>query len=189
MKITLVTLALAVAGTLTVLSPAQAAERFDIDPVHSAIVFNVSHLDIGIVYGRFTEFSGTVVMDEANPGASSIEVTVQAASIDTEVQQRDDHLRSPDFFNVKQFPVITFVSTGVSEAKGGGYTVTGELMLHGVTKTVRVPFRKVGEGEDSGGNQRVGWAGSFSIDREDYGMTYGGGGTVDMIVAFEGIRK
>ena len=189
MRITLAFLALAVAGTLTMQSPAQAAENFEIDPVHSAIVFSVSHLDIGIVYGRFTDFGGTVVMDEANPSASSIEVTVQAASIDTEVQQRDDHLRSPDFFNVKQFPVIKFTSTGVSKAAGGGYTVTGELLLHGVTKTITVPFRKVGEGEDSGGNYRVGWAGSFSIDREDYGMTYGGGGTVDMIVAFEGIRK
>ena len=166
-----------------------AAETYEIDKVHSVVLFGVSHMDVGIVYGRFNDFAGTVVMNEDDPAASSINVTVQAASIDTGAVKRDDHLRSPDFFNVKQFPTITFKSKSVSKGSGGGFTVTGDLTLHGVTKSVSVPFRKIGEGDDPNGNHRVGWTANFSIERGDYGMDYGGGGKVDLIIAFEGIRK
>ena len=170
-------------------SQALAADNYEIDASHSYVSFTVDHLGAGEVLGRFNDFSGAVVVEESNLAASSISVTVQAASIDTNSAGRDDHLRSPDFFNAKQFPVITFKSKSVAKGSGSNYKVTGDLTLHGVTKEITVNFRKLGEGKDPGGNQRAGWKASFDIMRSDYGMDYMGGGTVTITVAFEGIRQ
>jgi len=189
MKNLILVVLLATAGSLLAITSALAADTYKFDKPHCAVIFNVSHGGYGIVYGRFNELDGSAVMDEKDLDACSIEVTVQAASVDTNVEARDNDLRGPDFFNAKQFPVITFKSKSVSKAKNGNYQVTGDLTLRGVTKTITVEFRKIGEGDDSRGNHRAGWTASFSIEREDYGINYGGGGPVNMIVAFEGIRQ
>lgn len=185
----LILIVLVASATVLAGASAQAADTYVFDHPHCAVIFNLSHAGFGIVYGRFDDLDGTVVMDENNLDACSIEVTVQAASVDTNVEARDNDLRGPDFFNVKQFPVITFKSKSVSKAKDANYLVTGDLSLKGVTKTITVEFHKTGEGDDARGNHRAGWTGSFSIEREDYGITYAGGGPVNLIVAFEGIRQ
>lgn len=185
----IIVVALAAVFAVAVSGHASAAQDFGVDRAHSSIIFSVSHMDIGIVFGRFNDFTGEFTVDEDNLANSSVEITVQAESVDTSVSGRDDHLRSPDFFNVKQFPVITFKSTSISKKSGGGYSVTGDLMLHGVTKSVTADMRKIGEGTDKDGRTRIGFVAEFSIDRSDFGMTYGGGGNVDLTVAVEGISE
>jgi polyisoprenoid-binding protein YceI len=147
--------------------PAAAAETYQIDPPHKWITFTIAHGQFAQAQGRFNEAAGTVTLDGAN---STFAVSIKTESIDTGVQKRDDHLRSPDFFNAKQFPEITFKSTKV-EADGNKLNVTGDLSLHGVTKSVTIPLTVNGPGEFPPGTQRVGFTGQLTIKRSDYGMT------------------
>lgn len=178
-------------ATLLSLPAFAAPTTFSVDPVHSTVVFSTSHLNVSRFYGRFNDVTGTVVMDEQNPAASKIEVTIKTASVDTWDDKRDEHLKSPDFFNAAQFPAITFASKSVKKT-GDTWSVTGDLNLHGVKKEITVPFTKVGEGADPWGGHRAGWHGTFKIKRSDYGMNFmipGIGDEIELIVSVEGIRK
>ena len=119
--------------TLGSLGMAAQADTFKIDPVESSVVFSVMTLGLSNFHGRFNDISGTVVLDKADPSKSSFDITIPVESVDTKNEKRDQHLKSPDFFNAKQFPVMTFKSKKV-EGSGNSFTVTGDFSLHGVTQ-------------------------------------------------------
>ena len=179
-------------GVLGATPVAAAPETHAIDAVHSTVLFRVKHMNVGYSYGRFNEFSGTVVLDAASPAASSVKLEVKAASIDTANTKRDDHLRSPDFFNVAQFPTITFESTAVAKVGDDAFEVTGDLTLLGVKKSVKVRMTKTGSGTDPQGGVRTGFEGTLAIKRSDFGMKYGLEGISDEVgltLAFETLKK
>jgi polyisoprenoid-binding protein YceI len=171
--------------------PARAADTFKVDPVHSSVVFGISHLGVTNFYGRFNEISGTVAFDAKDPSKSSVDVTVPVESVDTHNAKRDQHLKSPDFFNVKQFPTMTFKSTKV-EGSGNTFNVTGDFTLHGVTKPLTVVFKKGAEGKGMEGEIRGGGEARFTIKRSDFGMTFMQGGLgdeVSVILSIEGVKQ
>ncbi|MEM7307244.1 MAG: YceI family protein [Planctomycetota bacterium] len=173
-------------------APAE-AHTYAIDAGHSAVIFRVKHFGVGYTYGRFNELGGSVTFDERNPAASSVEIEVKANSIDSNSEGRDDHLRGPDFLSSKEFPLITFKSSKV-EKKGDGYAVTGDLSLHGVSKTITVDAEHVGTGPDPWGNERVGFELKFDIEPKDYEIRYMTdkdtlGPGIGMIVSIEASRK
>ena len=112
---------------------ARAADSFAVDPVHSSVSFMIAHAEISLIHGRFNDFSGKFTIDKTDPAKSSFTMSIPTETVDTNNKQRDDHLRAPDFFDVKKFPNLTFQSTKV-KAVDGGYEVTGDFTLHGVTK-------------------------------------------------------
>ncbi|MCZ7534708.1 MAG: YceI family protein [Acidimicrobiia bacterium] len=142
-----------------------------IDPTHSRIGFVARHAMITKVRGSFNEFEGSGYLDAENPAASKVELTIEAASIDTRNADRDAHLRSNDFFDMETYPQISFVSTGV-EAIDGGYRVTGDLTIKGVTKPVTVDFEYTGTAVDPYDNTRVGFEGSTTVNRKDWGVSW-----------------
>ena len=145
---------------------------WEIDASHTRIGFATRHAMVTKVRGAFNEVSGRVVVDAENPDASSATVTVQMASIDTRNQQRDDHLRSPDFFDVETYPEMTFTSTRIEEVDDDAYMVTGDLTIRDITRSIIVPLRLVGVDTDPFGNVRAGLEGSRRIDRRDWGVTW-----------------
>jgi polyisoprenoid-binding protein YceI len=149
---------------------ARAADIYTVDPVHSSISFMISHVGISNIHGRFNDFSGKITIDQADPAKSSFALAIPMESIDTNNVKRDEHLRAPDYFNVKQFPTMSFQSTKV-KAVDGGYEVTGDLTLHGVTKPVS--FKLTGGDkvvEFPKGMKRIGLVSTFSIRRSDFGV-------------------
>ncbi len=181
-----------IAAVLLFAVPAEAAETYDIDTGHSMVLFKVLHFGVGKSIGRFNDITGSFTFDAANPSASSFEVTIQTESVDTALAKRDQHLRSPDFFNAKQFPVITLKSKSVKAAGKGRYQVTAELNLHGVKKEIEVEIQHIGSGADPWGNQRAGFEADFSVKRGEYGINYmpdALGDEVEMIVAIEGVQQ
>ncbi|RMG17909.1 MAG: hypothetical protein D6731_03205 [Planctomycetota bacterium] len=175
-------------------TPCLGAETYGIDPVHSTIIFRIKHLGVSYLYGRFNKVQGTLFLDDEDPSKSKISVEVTAASVDTGNQKRDDHLRGPDFFNVKQFPKITFKSTKVKKTGEAIYEVTGNLSLHGKTKQITVRATRVGTGPDPWGGHRTGFELVFRVKRSDFGMNYmqgekGIGDEVRLIVGIEAVRK
>lgn len=166
-------LKLATLAVLTVLMlPAAAfadATTWAVDGAHTTVEFKVRHF-FTQVPGRFNDFSGTIQFDPEDLSSSKVELTVQANSIYTNNDQRDQHLRSPDFFNVEKFPTLTFESTGVS-GSGSDLQVTGNLTIHGVTKQVTVPVSFLGSMDTPMGT-KAGFATEFTIDRKDYGITW-----------------
>jgi len=182
----------AVLATLLALPATAEPATYEVDGVHSAAVFAVNHLGTGTAWGRFNEISGSFTFDAANPAASSVSVTINTESVDTGNAKRDQHLRSPDFFDVKQFPEMSFQSTSVKEIAAGDLEITGEITLRGVTKSVTVRADHVGEGKDPWGNFRKGYDIQFSLPRDDYGMSYmpgGLGASVKVYLSIEGVRK
>ena len=152
---------------------AKGAETYTVDPVHSSISFMISHEGISNIHGRFNDFSGTITIDRADPAKSSFALSIPINSIDTNNVKRDEHLRAPDYFNAKQFPTMSFQSTKV-KAVDGGYEVTGDLTLHGVTKPVSFTIKggdKVVEFPK--GTKRIGLVSTFSIRRSDFGVNDG----------------
>jgi polyisoprenoid-binding protein YceI len=183
-------LAVILLGLLGVTGPA-AADDYTIDEAHSAVTFKLSHLGLSWVHGRFNDFNGNFTIDPDNAAKCAFALTIKAESIDTNNTKRDGHLRSPDFFNVKQFPAITFKSTAVKGIKDG-YDVTGDLTLHGVTKPVT--FQLVGgrKAEFPKGVQRTGFSTEVTLKRVDFGMDkFAGavGDDVHIAVSFEGTKK
>ncbi len=167
------------------------AQQYGLDTTHTAFVFSIKHLGMSYTYGRFNDVKGEIAIDPDNPGACNFFFSIGTDSVDTGLQKRDDHLRSPDFFNAKQFPVITF-KTGKVEAAENGYRVTGVLSLHGVAKTITIDLEKLGEGKDPWGNYRIGFATMLKIKRSDYGMTNmmeAVGDEVKLMISFEGIKQ
>jgi polyisoprenoid-binding protein YceI len=174
--------------------PALAADKYEIDPIHSHLLFKIKHLGLGYQYGRFNKFSGTVVVDEKNPANSKVELKAETASVDTNTPKRDDHLRSPDFFNAKQFPTLSFKSSKVEKAGANAYKVSGTLTMHGVSKPVSFTFHKTGQGKGMQGEFRMGGEASFTIKRSQWGITTyikegGLSDDVTLILSFEGVKK
>jgi len=163
---------------------------YTLDPAHTRIGFVARHAMVTKVRGSFDEFAGTAVLDGANPANSRVEVTIEAASIDTRNAQRDEHLRSNDFLAMQEYPKITFASTGVRQAGETTFEVTGDLTIKGVTNEITIPFEFEGSAKDPFGNQRVGFEGAVTINRKDYGVTWnaaleGGGVLVSDKVTLE----
>jgi polyisoprenoid-binding protein YceI len=170
---------------------AHAADTFKIDPVHSSVVFSVMHLGVTNFYGRFNDVAGTVVFDKGDPSKSSIDLTIPVDSVDTHNEKRDQDLKGPDFFNAKQFPVMTFKSKKV-ESSGDTYNVTGDFTLHGVTKPLTLDIKKGGEAKGMKGEIRGGGEANFTIKRSDYGMTFMQGPVgdeINIIVSLEGVKQ
>ena len=169
-----------------------AAVEYEIDQAHSFIQFRTQHLGFSWLVGQFNRFSGSMTYDpEAGPESQSIRVTIDVASLDTNHAERDKHLRGPDFFDVSNYPTAKFVSTGFEGGEDGG-TLTGDLTLLGVTKSVSFTVRKIGEGDDPWGGYRAGFEGSYVLKRRDFGMGYNLGPTaeeVELELLIEGIRK
>jgi polyisoprenoid-binding protein YceI len=153
---------------------------WQIDPIHSSVEFSVRHMMVSKVKGRFTRFQGTITVAE-DPLQSSVEASVEMASVDTHDENRDNHLRSPDFFDVERYPTMTFRSTQVRPA-GEGYVVMGNLTLHGVTRQVELDLELNGTGPDAYGGLRTGFTATTELNRKDFGLTWNaaieGGGVV-----------
>jgi polyisoprenoid-binding protein YceI len=148
-----------------------AAGTWAIDPSHTHAGFSVRHLMVSKVRGRFPGVSGTVTIAE-DPLDSHVEVDIDTASIDTRDEQRDAHLRSPDFFDVENYPTMTYRSTAVRPAGKGRWLVEGELTLHGVTRSVPLEVTFEGAGSDPWGGVRAGFSARAEIDREDFNLTW-----------------
>ncbi|MGO9895541.1 MAG: YceI family protein [Bryobacteraceae bacterium] len=146
--------------------------KWNFDTVHSSLAFSVRHLMISKVKGHFDKWSGTVDLDDADPTASRISIRIEAASVNTQEQQRDDHLRSADFFDAGNHPEIAFESTGVKKLSEQNYIVTGNLTIHGVTREVPVEVEALGRAKDPWGGFRAGFSAKTSIDRKDFGLLF-----------------
>ena len=170
---------------------------WDIDVSHSAIHFFVRHMVISKVHGRFAKWSGTVQLDEQDLTRSSVDVRIETASIDTQVADRDAHLRSPDFLDVAKHPELTFRSKRIERA-GAGYRVVGDLALHGVVREVTLDAEFAGTGKDPWGNERAGFSAKASLDRREFGLVWnaaletGGvlvGEKVEISIELEAVKK
>jgi len=186
--------ALLAASVLTLLLAAAlpaalAAETYQVDPTHSSVHFRVRHVSASIFQGRFNAVSGSLTFDEADPSKSSISVEVKADSVDTRTERLNGHIMSPDFLNAKQFPVITFKSTGWKKTGDHKYEVTGQFTLRGITKDLTVEVEHVGTSTMMG--SRIGFSTSFTINRRDFEVNYGTdeavGDKVTLIVEIEGV--
>lgn len=145
--------------------------QWNVDPTHTSIEFGVRHLGIATVKGRFKKFSATVEASESGQ-IQGIEATIDTASIDTGVDQRDDHLRSADFFDVAKYPEIKFVSTGVKEVGPGESVISGDLTLHGITRPVAFKLEQEKGLKDPWGNQRIASTATGKLNRKDWGLTW-----------------
>uniref|UniRef100_A0A831TIB4 Polyisoprenoid-binding protein n=1 Tax=Thermorudis peleae TaxID=1382356 RepID=A0A831TIB4_9BACT len=172
--------------------------RWEIDPVHSEIAFSVRHMMVATVRGRFNQFQGVIEFDPAHPESGRVEVTIDAASIDTRNEQRDNHLRSPDFLNVEQYPTITFVSKRIEPLGDNRFRVVGDLTLRGVTREVALDAEFLGVGKDPWGGERAGFTARTKLNRHDFGASWnvaleaGGflvGDTLDVTLDIEAVRK
>ncbi len=150
--------------------PALAADEYKIDPNHSSVNFTVTHMTLSTVHGRFTDFAGKIVYDEKDPSKSSVSVTIKTASINTDVEPRDKHLKSPDFFDAANFPEITFQSKSV-EKTGNGFVAHGTLTIRGVSKDVDLPFELKGPVAGPKGKLLAANA-TLTINRQDYGVAW-----------------
>lgn len=168
-------LTLAVLATSAFAVAARAeAEKFDIDPTHSQAGFSVRHF-FSRVPGRFNEMSGTILFDRKNLANSSVDVTIPTASINTENERRDGHLRSPDFFDAASFPTLTFKSTRVIPGKDGKFQIEGNLTMRGVTKKVVLDATSLGSGTVGSADRletRAGWEAVTTVNRKDYGVSW-----------------
>jgi polyisoprenoid-binding protein YceI len=165
---------------------------YKIDPVHSSVGFKIRHLGISWVNGSFKDYEGLVTLDSEKPEASSVQITVKAASVDTGNEKRDGHLRNADFFDVEKFPTLTFKSTKVEKTAEGTYRVTGDFTLLGVTKAVTVEFTGTEEVKGMQGETRRGGETTFTIKRSDYGMKNSlgpVGDDVQIALAFSGVKQ
>lgn len=156
------------------MSKVQASQKtvWQIDASHAHVEFAAKHMMIATVKGRFTDVSGSVLLDEADFANSSVEVTMQAASIDTRQAQRDEHLRSADFLDVANHPTLTFKSTRVEPTGEGEFRLVGDLTIHGVTREVTLKASEEGRGMDPWGGERMGFSAKTTIDRRDYGLVW-----------------
>jgi polyisoprenoid-binding protein YceI len=147
------------------------ATVWTVDKAHSMAAFKIRHL-VGNVTGQFRDFDVNARLDRANPAASTVEFTMRAASIDTGDAGRDEHLRSPDFFEVTKYPTITFKSTEVKPKSPTAFDVAGDLTMHGVTKRVNVAVSFLGFGKDGRGVEKAGFEAEAILDRKDFGITW-----------------
>jgi polyisoprenoid-binding protein YceI len=170
---------------------ARAADSYTLDPAHASATFKVEHLGLSWIHGRFNDVAGEFRVDPENPSASRFSLTIKSESVDTANKKRDEHLASPDFFNAKQFPLITFKSTAV-KAVEHGLEVTGDLTLHGETKPVTLLLTGGKTGEFPPGVHRRGYTTHLKIKRSDYGMDkmlQAVGDEVVIEISFEGVKS
>jgi len=144
---------------------------YTIDPAHTRLGFVARHAMVTKVRGQFKEFSGTAHVDSANPAASRVDIRIAASSVDTGSADRDGHLATADFFGVEESPEITFTSTDVAR-DGSEWTITGDLTIKGTTKSVTIDFEEVGTARDPFGNLRLGFEGTTTINRSDWGLSF-----------------
>jgi polyisoprenoid-binding protein YceI len=154
------------------LKSAETTTTWQIDPAHTDVAFEVKHLMISKVRGRFGAVTGTIHLDPADLTASSVVAEIDVTSISTGQEQRDGHLRSADFFDVEKYPSITFRSTRVESAGDDRYRVTGDLTIRDVTREVVLDTVDEGRGGDPWGGQRAGFSATLKVDRRDFGLTY-----------------
>lgn len=182
---------------LLLMAPAFAADTYKIDAVHSEVGFKVRHL-VSRTSGRFTKFEGTIQLDEKHIANSSVNVSIDVASINTDNASRDGHLKSPDFFDAAKFPTITFKSTSVKEVSKGQLQVTGDFTLHGVTKRITLPITSLGGMASPFKDFRAGFEGSLKLNRQEFGVKWnktldaGGavlGDDVDISLAIEAVKQ
>jgi polyisoprenoid-binding protein YceI len=175
-----------------------ATSHWDFDLSHSSINFHVRHLMVSKVHGRFTKWTGTLELDDEDLTRSRVEVTIDAASIDTKEDKRDAHLRSPDFLDVEKYPTITFKSTQIVREGDDRYTLVGDLTIHGVTREVKLEVEGGARVNDPWGGTRTGFSARTSISRKDFGLTWnvaleaGGflvGDKVDITLEIEAVKK
>jgi polyisoprenoid-binding protein YceI len=177
---------------------AASATPYDIDTTHSTVGFKVKHMMVSNVRGQFGDFAGSFTWDAANPQASTVNATIQVASIDTDNEKRDEHLRNADFFDAPTHPTMTFVSTRLEPKGDDLYVMHGDLTLRGVTRPVVLDLEFLGEMSDPKAGTRVGWEARGVINRRDFGVDWsrtldsGGvvvGDDVTIELAVQGIRK
>lgn len=175
-----------------VVSSAALADDLKADPVHSFVVFDVHHFGAGYVYGTFAGPTGTVGYDAGDLAKTTFDLSVASNSIDTRNSNRDKDLKGPDFFDVKQFPTLSFKSTSVSKTGDNTMSVTGDLTLHGVTKSITVPIEFTGSGK-MGNQARFGFRADFKVDRTDFGIVKDPepaiGNEIHIIVAIEAVSQ
>jgi polyisoprenoid-binding protein YceI len=143
-----------------------------IDPAHATVEFAVKHLMISTVRGRFAGFSAAITSDDANPANSTIDATIDVATIDTREASRDTHLKSADFFDVEQFPSMTFASKRIEGDLRGEFRIVGDLTIRGTTREVVLEAEFGGEGTDPYGNAKRAYTASTKIDRRDFGLLW-----------------
>ncbi len=144
-------------------------ESYAVDPVHSSVLFRIKHMGTSYAWGRFNGISGTMSLEDNQP---ALDVKIKADSIDTANALRDNHLKGPDFFNVKQFPTIAFRGTRVRKVGDATYEIDGTLNLHGTEKPLSVKLEKTGTGKNQKGGTIAGFETTFEIKRSDFGMKY-----------------
>lgn len=166
MKTSLLTMAM----NLMFASAVLAAQTFEIDPSHASIGFTVDHLVISKVRGDFRDFSGTIELDDQG-AVQKVSSAIEVKSIDTNIQNRDEHLKSADFFDAENYPKISFQSKSVRQ-DGGESVLIGDLTIHGVTKEIELPFSVKGPVKGPNGETRIGFQASTVINRKDFGMTW-----------------
>jgi polyisoprenoid-binding protein YceI len=186
MRNVLLALGLAVMGT-----SAGRADDYKVDASHAAVTFKISHLGLSWSHGRFKDIGGEFSADPSDPAKAGFKIAIKVDSLDTDNKQRDDHLRSPDFLNAKQFPLITFQSTAV-KAVENGYEVTGDFTLHGTTKPITFKLLGGRVAEFPKGIQRTGFSTELSIRRSEFGIERFRemiGDEVFIAISFEGTKK
>ena len=146
--------------------------NWNLDTVHSGINFSVRHMVVSKVRGRFAKFTGNVTLDESDLTRSTVEATIDTSSIDTGTAQRDEHLRSADFFDVEHFPQIKFRGTGIEKLGEERYRLTGQLTIRDVSREIALDVEYGGRGKDPWGNERVGFTAKGSLDRKDFGLKW-----------------
>ena len=148
-----------------------AADKFAVDRSHSSVGFTVKHMVVSKVKGFFNDYTVDIVYDDKDITKSSVEVSIKTASIDTREAKRDDHLRSPDFFDAAKFPEIIFKSKRI-EKSGEGFVAVGDFSMRGVTKEIKLPFTFAGVVTDPYGNTRLGLSAATKLNRQDYGVSW-----------------
>jgi polyisoprenoid-binding protein YceI len=142
------------------------------DPAHSTVGFTVRHMMFAKVHGRFTKWNASVTLDEADLARSKLQASIDAASIDTGVADRDKHLRSADFFDAEKFPELRFESTRIEKLSAERYRVHGKLSMHGATKDIAFEAEVGGRGKDPWGKERIGVSGQTTVQRSDFGLKW-----------------
>lgn len=178
---------LAVVVLTSMVGYSQAWAGGNIDPDHVFAWFRVNHLGFADTFGRFNDISGTIDLDKG-----VVDIVIKSQSIDSQNEKRDQHLRGPDFFNAKQFPVLTFKAKSVKSLGDHTYQVSGDLMMRGVTKSLTLTVTKTGEGKDPWGKERIGCEAQFTIKRSDFGMDYmpdGIGDEVEIFLSAEAFKE
>ena len=184
----------ALLGASALVMPADEGEpmrsgEYLVDGGHSTALFRVTHLGVSAFWGRFNHIEGKIIYDADDVSKSKVSVTIPVQSIDSNSEQRDGHLESPDFFNAKEFPEVTFRSTSVKGGADGSLELTGDFTMLGETRELVMLAQHIGHGEAGRFGYRAGWEADFTISRADFGMDFMAdmlGGDVRIIVALEG---